>query len=43
MKDKLSIAFGALAGFFFISGLMIIAHPIDNGTQNLKSILSTTK
>lgn len=36
MKDKLSIAFGTLAGFFFISGLMIIVHPIDNNNDQTK-------
>lgn len=36
MKDKLSIAFGTLVGFFFISGLMIIVHPIDNNNDQTK-------
>lgn len=36
MKDKLSIAFGILAGFLFISGLMIIVHPIDNDNDQTK-------
>ena len=36
MKDKLSIAFGTLAGFFFISGLMIIVNPIDNNNDQTK-------
>lgn len=37
MKDKLSITFATLAGICFVSGLLILTHPVDENLQNLKT------
>lgn len=41
MKEKLSITFATIAGICFVSGLVILTHPIEDNIQNLKTTATT--
>ena len=41
MKEKLSITFATIAGICFVSGLMILIHPVEENLQNLKTTATT--
>lgn len=41
MKDKLSITFATIAGICFVSGLMILTHPVEENSQILKTTATT--
>jgi hypothetical protein len=41
VKEKLSITFATIAGICFVSGLMILTHPIEGNSHILKTTTAT--